>query len=78
MVEQVLILKAFLLVIPTVRIKDANNTVTIQSGQINLDNINIETPRNNKIPNIDFNSAGNIVFQGNVVAFQCNYFQETL
>ena len=43
MVEQVLILKAFLLVIPTVRIKDANNTVTIQPGQINLDNVNIET-----------------------------------
>ena len=53
----------------TVRIKDANNTVTIQPGQINLDNINIsgntiETTRSN----IDFNSAGNIVFQGNVVA----------
>ena len=53
----------------TVRIKDANNTVTIQPGQINLDNINItgntiETTRSN----IDFNSVGNIVFQGNVVA----------
>ena len=53
----------------TVRIKDANNTVTIQPGQINLDNVNIsgntlETTRSN----IDFNSAGNIVFQGNVVA----------
>ena len=36
----------------TVRIKDANNTVTIQPGQINLDNVNIsgntlETTRSN-------------------------------
>jgi len=53
----------------TVRIKDADNTVTVQPGQINLDNINIsgntiETTRSD----LNLNSAGTINFQGNVVA----------
>ena len=55
----------------TAKIREGNNTVTLEPGQITQENIvisgnAIEATRSN----IDFNSAGSIVFQGNVNAPQ--------
>ena len=52
-----------------VQIREGNNTLTLEPGQITLDNIVIsgnvlEATRSD----IALNSAGNIVFQGNVTA----------
>jgi len=51
----------------TVQIREGNNVVTLQPGQVSLDNIVVtgnvlEATRSS----LDFNSANNIVFQGNV------------
>ena len=51
----------------TVQIREGNNVVTLEPGQVSLDNIVVtgnvlEATRSS----LDFNSANNIVFQGNV------------